>query len=200
MSRVLSLIDSLSQTQWLSVISTPAATLEYNHGIEEAIYGKVWRRRSFGHRNQRGNRRLVNTVRYYRMAVKCRRMGHNYWRHYRRSGRTGENVLTAENLALTWDFTDSFEKIPQVDEVLSLSTMNRIDSDDGFMEVSELMESNNPSKEEIIEIKSYLNSNTTLSSRINSKDGEYTSIIIKPKDGVNNAILVEKIIPLTNVI
>ncbi len=47
-------------------------------------------------------------------------------------GRDDKNVLTKENLALVWDLTEAFEMAPQVDEVLSLSTMNRMDSEDGF--------------------------------------------------------------------
>ena len=54
-------------------------------------------------------------------------------------GRDGENILTAENLALTWDLTEAFEKIPQVDEVLSLSTMNRMNNDEDFLVVDNLM-------------------------------------------------------------
>ena len=54
-------------------------------------------------------------------------------------GRHGENVLTTEKLALTWDLTEAFEKIPQVDEVLSLSTMNRMNNDEDFLVVDNLM-------------------------------------------------------------
>ena len=63
-----------------------------------------------------------------------------------------------------------------VEEVMSISNLQKIESFDGFMEVSELMESDNPSKEEIIEIKSYLNNNKTLASRINSKNGDFQEI------------------------
>ena len=81
-------------------------------------------------------------------------------------GRTGENVLTAENLALTWDFTDSFEKIPQVDEVLSLSTMNRIDSDDGFMKVDDLIPQRDLTELEIESLSEYLKGNSNLRSQM----------------------------------
>ena len=64
-------------------------------------------------------------------------------------GREGENVLTKENLALVWDLSEAFEMVPQVDEVLSLSTMNRMDSDDGFLEVDDLIPNRKLTKSEI---------------------------------------------------
>ena len=54
-------------------------------------------------------------------------------------GRDGENVLTDENLALTWDLTEAFGLIPHVDEVLSLSTMNRMDNEEDFLLAEKLM-------------------------------------------------------------
>ena len=87
-------------------------------------------------------------------------------------GRDGENVLTVENLALTWDFTDSFEKIPQVDEVLSLSTMNRIDSDDGFIEVDDLMSQRDLTELETESLSDYLKNNSNLSSQMLGKNGD----------------------------
>ena len=55
-------------------------------------------------------------------------------------GEKNKNVLTAENLTLVWDFSEEFKMIPQVEEVLSLSTMNRMDADDGFLEIKYLSE------------------------------------------------------------
>ena len=71
-------------------------------------------------------------------------------------GREGENVLTKENLALVWDLSEAFAMVPQVDEVLSLSTMNRMDSDDGFLEVDDLIPKRKLTE---LEIKSMLGLN-----------------------------------------
>ena len=112
-------------------------------------------------------------------------------------GRDGENVLTAENLALTWDFTDSFEKIPQVDEVLSLSTMNRIDSDDGFMEVDDLMSQRDLTELEIESLSEYLKNNSNLSSQMLGKNGDYINIIIRPKSSRDFPNLVSAVKKIT---
>ena len=112
-------------------------------------------------------------------------------------GRAGENVLTAENLALTWDFTDSFEKIPQVDEVLSLSTMNRIDSDDGFMEVDDLISHRDLTELEIESLSEYLKDNSNLSSQMLGKNGDYINIIIRPKSSEDFPGLVSAVKKIT---
>ena len=96
-------------------------------------------------------------------------------------GRDGENVLTSENLALSWDLTDEFEKISQVDEVLSLSTMNRMEGDNGFLEVDALIPKRELTQQEIQSISTYLKDNNNLSSRLLGKHGDYINIIIRPE-------------------
>ena len=96
-------------------------------------------------------------------------------------GRDGENIFTAENLALSWDLTEAFELIPQVDEVLSLSTMNRMEGIDGFLEVDDLIPQRKLTEHEIKSISTYLKNNNNLSSRLLGKNGDYINIIIRPK-------------------
>ena len=96
-------------------------------------------------------------------------------------GRDGENIFTAENQALSWDLTEAFELIPQVDEVLSLSTMNRMEGDDGFLEVDDLIPQRKLTEHEIKSISTYLKDNNNLSSRLLGKNGDYINIIIRPK-------------------
>ena len=96
-------------------------------------------------------------------------------------GRDGENIFTAENLALSWDLTEAFELIPQVDEVLSLSTMNRMEGIDGFLEVDDLIPQRKLTEHEIKSISTYLKDNNNLSSRLLGKNGDYINIIIRPK-------------------
>ena len=54
-------------------------------------------------------------------------------------GNSGGNILNPEALSLAWELSEQFEDIPHVDEVISISTLNRMDSDDGFLEVGDLM-------------------------------------------------------------
>ena len=78
-------------------------------------------------------------------------------------GKKGENVLTTENLALVWDISEEFEMITQVDEVLSLSTMNRMDSDGGFLNIDNLMSHRKLSPLEIESLSKYLKDNSNKS-------------------------------------
>ena len=67
-------------------------------------------------------------------------------------GNSGENILIPDALALAWDFTEKFEEIPHVDEVISVTTMNRMDSEDGFLVVADLMPQKNLTEEEVISL------------------------------------------------
>ena len=113
-------------------------------------------------------------------------------------GEKGKNVLTVENLALVWDFSETFKMIPQVDEVLSLATMNRIDGDDGFLEVDDLMPNRKMNPQEIESLSKYLKDNSNLSSQILGKNGDYINIIIRPKSAEDFSGLVSTIREITS--
>ncbi len=112
-------------------------------------------------------------------------------------GRDGENVLTKENLALVWDLTEAFEMVPQVDEVLSLSTMNRMDSKDGFLEVDDLMPNRELGLLEIQSLAEYLKNNSNLSVQMLGKNGDYLNIIIRPKSSEDFPNLVSDVKKIT---
>jgi len=96
-------------------------------------------------------------------------------------GNSGGNILNSESLSLAWELSEQFEDIPHVDEVISVSTLNRIDSDDGFLEVGDLMPHKNMTEEEVASLSDYLKNNSNISSRILSKDGDYINIVLRPK-------------------
>ena len=96
-------------------------------------------------------------------------------------GNSGGNILNPEALSLAWELSEQFEDIPHVDEVISISTLNRMDSDDGFLEVSDLMPHKNMTEEEVASLSDYLKNNSNISSRILSKDGDYINIVLRPK-------------------
>jgi hypothetical protein len=112
-------------------------------------------------------------------------------------GRDGENVLKSEYLTLSWDLTEAFKKIAQVEEVLSLSTMNRMEGDDGFLEVDELITKREMTEPEIQSITKYLKDNNNLSSRMLGKNGDYLNIIIRPKSESDFPIMVSAIREIT---
>ena len=97
-------------------------------------------------------------------------------------GNSGENILNPDALALVWELTEKFENIPHVDEVISVTTMNRMDSKDGFLEVDDLMPQKHLTDEEVISISNYLKNNSNISSRILSKEGDYINIVLRPKN------------------
>ena len=96
-------------------------------------------------------------------------------------GNPNEKILNPDALAIAWDLTEKFENVPHVDEVISISTMNRMDSDDGFLEVGDLMPHKNMTEEEVASLSDYLKNNSNISSRILSKEGNYINIVIRPK-------------------
>ena len=96
-------------------------------------------------------------------------------------GEEGKDVLTKENLSLVWDFSKAFETIPQVEEVISLSTINRMDSDEGFLEVDDLLPDQDLNPIEIESISKYLKDNSSISSQILGRNGDYINILIRPK-------------------
>ncbi|MDP7608577.1 MAG: MMPL family transporter, partial [Candidatus Marinimicrobia bacterium] len=96
-------------------------------------------------------------------------------------GNSGGNILNPEALSLAWELSEQFEDIPQEDEDISISNLNRMDSDDGFLEVSDLMPHKNMTEEEVASLSDYLKNNSNISSRILSKDGDYINIVLRPK-------------------
>ena len=97
-------------------------------------------------------------------------------------GNSNENIINTHTLALAWELTEKFEEIPHVDEVLSVSTINRMDSDDGFLVVADLMPQKYLTEEDVTSLSNYLKNNSNISSRILSKEGDYINIVIRPKN------------------
>ena len=97
-------------------------------------------------------------------------------------GNSGENILISDALALAWDLTEKFEEIPHVDEVISVTTMNRMDSEDGFLVVADLMPQKYLTEKDVTSLSNYLKNNSNMSSRILSKEGDYINIVIRPKN------------------
>ena len=85
-------------------------------------------------------------------------------------GNKGEPALTTDNLAMLWDISRSIEDDPLVDEVISISTLNRMDSDEGFMEVGDLQPYRDLTDEELASIDAYLDKTESMKVRILSKN------------------------------
>ena len=97
-------------------------------------------------------------------------------------GNSGESIYHQESFKTVWDLSELIEKSPYVDEVISISTMNRIDSDDGFMEVDDLQPNRILSTEAIQDIKIYLDKNPDIKARVIGRSGDFMSVAVRPID------------------
>jgi|FLOH01.1.fsa_nt_gi uncharacterized protein len=104
-------------------------------------------------------------------------------------GIEGENALNKKTLSICWDITEALENIEGVDEIVSISNTNAIESDDGFMAVGDLQPNRDLNDEELERIIGYLDANPDFKLRFLSDDGFYLNLIVRTlKEGDLNAI------------
>ena len=104
-------------------------------------------------------------------------------------GRKGESIYQREFMAAVWDLTRVLERLPIVDEVQSLTTMNRLENVDGFLEVGQLVPARDLPPEEIGEIKAYIDANPDVGGMLVSPSREYTMLAVVPVAGTSDADL-----------
>ena len=95
-------------------------------------------------------------------------------------GRKGRSIVNSESFAALWDVTVALQEQSVIDEVTCITTMSRIDSDDGFMLISDLQPSRELNMLEIERIDHYLNQNPSIRKRVLSRDEEYFNIMVQP--------------------
>lgn len=105
-------------------------------------------------------------------------------------GHPGQNALNAKTLAALWDVTQAMEEVEDVAEIMTLTNFNRMDSDDGFLEVSELQPRRDLSEEEVESIRTYLQDNDKIRTRVLSKQGDYLNIMVRPIVHGRNDVIV----------
>ncbi len=113
-------------------------------------------------------------------------------------GREGQSIYTPEALAAVWDLTRTLEDHPAVDEITSLASMKRIDSDEGFMVVGDLMPYRDLYQEEITDIRNYLVRNPEVAGMLVSEDEFFAMLAISPSIGASDADLVEAVTEASN--
>jgi len=101
-------------------------------------------------------------------------------------GDEGKSIYNDSLLATVYALSSDLQAIPEVDDVISISTIDRMDSDDGFINISELQPRPNLSADELASIKSYLDQHPEMKVRLVSKDENYANIVIIPVAGVDN--------------
>jgi len=95
-------------------------------------------------------------------------------------GRKGRSIVNSESFAALWDVTAALQEQSVIDEVTCITTMSRIDSEDGFMLISDLQPSRELNMQEIKKIDHYLNQNHSIRKRVLSRDKEYFNIMVQP--------------------
>ncbi|MBC8215733.1 MAG: RND family transporter [Candidatus Marinimicrobia bacterium] len=95
-------------------------------------------------------------------------------------GKRGESAINKELLATVWDLTNELEMIEDVEEVISIAGTNRMENEDGFMEISDLMPHRDLSQQEVNEIADYLDRNPSIRDRLLSKHGDFINVVLRP--------------------
>ena len=108
-------------------------------------------------------------------------------------GNKDKSVFNDKLIADLWDLTEALEDIPEIEEVNNLINMNKLQSEDGFLEVEDLVQSRDLNADQISEIRSYLDKYPDLKLRVVSQNNDYVNIIIKsyndvPSDAVARII------------
>ena len=104
-------------------------------------------------------------------------------------GKKGRSIINSESFAALWDVTAALQERSVIDEVTCITTMSRIDSDDGFMLISDLQPSRELNMLEIERIDHYLNQNPSIKKRVLSRDKEYFNIMVQPLADIPHDIM-----------
>ena len=68
-------------------------------------------------------------------------------------GNDSIDLFNSGPLADLWDFTTQLELLPEVEDVRSLTNLNKMENDDGFLLIDDLVASRDLSQQQIQEIK-----------------------------------------------
>ena len=120
-------------------------------------------------------------------------------------GHNEKPVYNLETIDMVKTLSDEIEKIPIVDKVISLSTIDKIetDSEDSSWLIVDKLFPDDVSSEDIKDARLYLNNNLDIKDRLISKDEKYTAIAVRSAitddqgEYRNNADLMSQVLPIT---
>ena len=95
-------------------------------------------------------------------------------------GSKNESIFNPKAFAALWDLTKTLELKNDIEEVFSLTSANRIDNIDDFMEVDVIQSERMLTQQEIDEIQEYLDKNPSLKKRFVSENNEYFALTAQP--------------------
>jgi hypothetical protein len=91
-----------------------------------------------------------------------------------------------------WDFTKALEALPEVEEIRSLTNLNRMENEDGFLLIDDLVSTKDLSLEEIADIKDYLIRNPELKKQVISQNDDFFNIVVIPNGNTSEQASVVK--------
>lgn len=122
-------------------------------------------------------------------------------------GQDDRDIYNIETINIIKELTEELSEIPIVDKVISLSTIDKIESDpedETWLLVDKLFPDKALDINQIINAKKYLNNNPDVKNRLVSNDEVYTAIAVRSlivnEDGSyrNNSDLMNEILPITD--
>ena len=102
-------------------------------------------------------------------------------------GNQSESIFNPEAFAALWDVAEKLQASNKVEEITSISTATRMDNLDGFMEIDDLQPYREMSRDEVNDIKIYLDKNPTIKKRFVSEDNKFFMTTVQPysSEGLN---------------
>ncbi len=108
-------------------------------------------------------------------------------------GTRGQDVLNSKALAALWDITRAMEDLELIDEVMSISSADRMDSDDGFLAVDVMQPYRELGEAEIQSIRTYLDDTPKIKTQYIGSQGDYLNVMIRPTVDAGNDIVVHEL-------
>ncbi len=108
-------------------------------------------------------------------------------------GNRGVDALNPKSLATLWDLSHELEEVEDVDEIMCIATTDKMESLDGFLEVSQMQEYRDLNEDEIADLRQYLNENPKIKTRSLSSKGDYFNVIVRPLVGAKGDLLVHNL-------
>jgi len=90
-----------------------------------------------------------------------------------------EDIFSEETLSQVIELTDTFQRLPGVDEVVSLSTAKRMDGEEGTLVVRDLMPTVPESDVERDDLRTYVVGKEMYVNNVISSDGLYAGIVVE---------------------
>ena len=104
-------------------------------------------------------------------------------------GNKNKTIYHPKAFSLLWSLTKDLEALKEVEKVSSIATLSRIDSQDGFMEISDLQFDQELSLNQIDQIKDYLEKNSSIKQRAVSQNDEYFNIMVQPYEDIPHDVM-----------